>query len=146
MDKAIEDQALDFLMHMMEFYHEKLFKAESAGLTGIREAQFRLLLQLYAVRMLSMSSLGKILYISKPYMTNLVDSLIKEGLVERHSDLYDRRVINISITKKGQETIESIKKQIRNQMKNLLSNLQESDLETLCLSGEKLIGVVSKIH
>ena len=26
MDKTIEDQALDFLMHMMEFYHDKLFK------------------------------------------------------------------------------------------------------------------------
>jgi len=145
-DEKIEDQASDFLMQMLEFYHDKLLKVEKVGLTGIHQAQLRLMFHLYTVRMLSMSTLGKKLYISKPYMTTLVDSLIKEGLVERHPDPYDRRVININITEKGQEKIESIKIQMRDQMKNLLSNLQESDLITLCSCGEKLIGVVSKIQ
>jgi DNA-binding MarR family transcriptional regulator len=146
MDERIKEKALDFLMDMLDFYHEKLLKVENAGIVGIREAQFRLLLHLYANKTLSMSSLGKLLYISKPYMTSLVDSLTKEELVERHPDLYDRRVINISLTSKGQERIELLRIQLREQMKTVISNLQESDLKTLCSSGEKLIGVVSKIQ
>jgi DNA-binding MarR family transcriptional regulator len=145
-NETTQDQALDVLIDLMEFYHEKLFKAEYEELTGIQVAQFRLLIQLHNTPMLPMSTLGKMLYISRPYMTSLVDSLVQENLVERHYNPHDRRVINVSISEKGREKLLSIRNRIRKQLKCLISGLQESDLQILCTSGKDFTGVVSKIH
>jgi len=146
MEKTIEDQALDCLIELMELYHERFFTAEREEITGFQVAQFRLLLLLHNIPLVSMSRLGRVLYFSKPYMTTVVDSLIKEGLVERHPDLHDRRVINVSLTRKGDETLKSVKLRVREQMKKYISNLQESELKTLSTSGREFIRIVSKIH
>ena len=145
MDETIEDQVLDCLMKMIEFYHKALFMAEREEITGIQEAKFRVLLQLYTAPMLSMSTLGKMLYISKPHMTTLVDALFSERLVERHYDPNDRRVINISLTPKGMERLESVQFLIRQQIQKVIGNLHESDLKNLHSSGKKFIEIVSKI-
>jgi DNA-binding MarR family transcriptional regulator len=145
METMIEEQAVDILMSLMEFYHDKLGIAEKQGITGIQSAQLRLLYRLTQVPMISMSALGNMLYISKPYMTTMIDTLMDEELVERHPDLYDRRVINISITEKGRKKLELVRTQIRRQMQSVISNLPKSELEDLCSSGERLIDIVSKI-
>ena len=146
METMKEEQAADVLIRLMEFYHEKLFKAEKQAFTGIQAAQFRLLFHLTTVPMISMSALGNLLYISKPYMTTLTDSLVAERMVERHPDLQDRRVINISITEKGRERLKIVRTEIQVQIRSVISNLDESDLEDLCSYGESLIGIVSKIQ
>jgi len=79
-------------------------------------------------------------------MTTLIDSLIAEGLVERHPDLHDRRVINISITDKGRERLTVVRSEIRLHLRSVISNLEESDLVELCSHGERLIGIVSNIQ
>ena len=141
-----EEQAVDILLSLMEFYHEKLFRAEKQVFTGIQAAQFRLLYHLTTVPMISMSALGNLLYISRPYMTTLIDSLIDEGLVERHPDQTDRRVINIRITDKGQERLNQVRSEVKNQIRSVISDLEKSDLHDLCLYGERLVGIVSKIR
>ncbi|MBN1166378.1 MAG: MarR family transcriptional regulator [Methanospirillaceae archaeon] len=146
MDETIRERALDVLMHMIEFYHEKLIWAECEGLTGIQQAQFRLMFQLCHTPMLPMSVLGKKLFISKPYMTALVDSLVQEGLVERHYNPDDRRVINITISQSGQKRLESVQNRIREKMRILLANLPDSDMQALCSSGETVVKIVSKIE
>jgi len=145
MDETIEQQALDSLMQIIEFYHKCLFIAEREAITGIQEAKLRLLLQLYTAPMTSMSALGRMLYISKPYMTVLVDALIAEELVERHDDPLDRRIIRICITPKGVEKLESVKALIRDQIHNEISSLQEHDLKKLHTTGEEFMKIVSKI-
>ena len=77
--------------------------------------------------------------------TALVDGLVKDGLVERHYTPDDRRVINVSISDAGRETVRSMKSRIRTQMRGLLSHLPESDLQTLCSCGEKISDVIGKI-
>jgi DNA-binding MarR family transcriptional regulator len=145
MDETIEQQALDSLMQIIEFYHKCLFIAEREEITGIQEAKLRLLLQLYTAPMTSMSALGRMLYISKPYMTVLVDALITERLVERHDDPLDRRIIRISITPEGVEKLESVKALIRDQIHTKISSLQEHDLKKLHATGGEFMKIVSKI-
>lgn len=146
METMIEEQAVEVLLRLMEFYHEKLFKAEKQTCSGIQAAQFRVLFHLTTVPMISMSALGNMLYISKPYLTTLIDSLIKEDLVERHPDPHDRRVINIRLTEKGREKLESLRSILKNQIREVVSGLKESELTELCSHGERLISIVSKIQ
>lgn len=60
-----------------------------------------------------MSSLGKMLYVSKPNVTILVEKLVEFNMVKRTLDEKDRRLIYIEITDTGRdflkECVESMK-------------------------------------
>ena len=144
MDDTTLDETAGHLLALLFFYHKQLFKQEY-GISGVQAAQYRLLGTLMKEGSLSMSALGTRLYISKPYMTSLVDALIKDGLVERQSDLKDRRVINITITAKGMEQLKSAKCLYKNNVKQILSVLSAQDLKTLCSSAENVASSLSKI-
>ncbi|MFH0966953.1 MAG: MarR family transcriptional regulator [Methanobacteriota archaeon] len=145
MDDTTLDKTAGYLLALLFFYHKQLFK-QDCGITGVQAAQYRLLGMLMKEGSLSMSALGTRLYISKPYMTSLVDALIKEGLVERQSDLKDRRVINITITVKGMDQLEHAKCLYKGNVKHVISGLGTQDLETLCTSAEKVSSILSKLN
>jgi len=144
MDNTTLDRAAGHLLALLFFYHKQLFKQE-CGISGVQAAQFRLLGMLRKEGSLSMTALGARLYISKPYMTSLVDALIKDGLVERKSDLKDRRVINITITQKGIDQLKNAKSLYEKSFKEIISGLSMQDLEELCISAEKVSSILSKI-
>jgi DNA-binding MarR family transcriptional regulator len=96
----IRDRIAGDLLALLPFYHKRVFRAEH-GISGMQAAQYRVLGLLMSAGVLPMSVIGKRLYISKPYMTVLIDSLVEGGHVERLPDTGDRRVINVAITGKG---------------------------------------------
>ena len=145
MEDTTLDRTAGYLLALLFFYHKQLFKQE-CGITGVQAAQYRLLGMLMKEGSLSMSALGTRLYISKPYMTSLVDALIKDGFVERQSDLKDRRVINITVTAKGRDQLENVKCLYKNNVKHILSGLNTQDLEVLCSSAEKVASILSNIE
>jgi DNA-binding MarR family transcriptional regulator len=114
------------------------------NLTGIQEAKFRLLHILENEGSQSMTELCNQMFISKPYMTRLVDTLVSEALVERQPDVKDRRVINISMTDEGMEYLRNILKELRNHMKSFLSGFSSSDLEKICNASAEIHTTFSK--
>jgi len=140
----IQDKAAEYLLALMPFYHKHIVRT-GYGITGIQAAQYRVLGVLMKAGTLPMSEIGRRLYISKPYMTALIDTLIKDGLVERTPDLADRRVINISITEPGKKHLKQSITLYKNDLKDLLSTLDEYDLEGLCASLESLKAILGKI-
>ncbi len=114
------------------------------NLTGMQEAKFRLLHTLENEGSQSMTKLCNQMFISKPYMTRLVDTLVSEGLVERQPDVEDRRVINISMTGEGMEYLRTMLKELRDHMKFFLSGFSSSDLETICTASAEIHATFSK--
>ncbi len=145
MDVTTLDRAAGNILALLVFYQKQLFKSEH-GITGVQAAQYRLLGILKKEGMLSMTALGTRLYISKPYMTNLVDALIKDGYVERQPNLKDRRVINISITEAGIQHLHEAHRLYKNGIKNILADLNEEDLNNLCASSEVVASILGKIR
>jgi DNA-binding MarR family transcriptional regulator len=144
MTKDVRDRAAEHLLALLPFYHKKLFRPEH-GFTGMQAAQYRMLGVLTREGTLPMSELGKQLYISKPYMTILVDKLIEDGHVKRCPDTEDRRVINITITNSGKRYLKHAGARYKNHVKTLLSDLNTADLDELCSSLAKLRGILSTI-
>lgn len=145
MDEITLDRTASHLLTLLIFYHKQLFKTEH-GITGVQAAQYRLLGRLMKEGTLSMSALGSRLYISKPYMTSLVDALIKEGYVVRQPDQSDRRVINISITESGLKHLHKAHNLYKRCVKDLLADLNAQDLEDLCISAEKVVSILAKVE
>ncbi|MCX6691767.1 MAG: MarR family transcriptional regulator [Methanoregula sp.] len=144
MTQDMQDKAAEYLLALMPFYHKHIVRT-GYGITGIQAAQYRVLGVLMKAGTLPMSEIGRRLYISKPYMTALIDTLIKDGLVERTPDLTDRRVINISITEQGKKHLKQSITLYKNDLKDLLSTLDEHDLEELCSSLVSLKAILGKI-
>jgi DNA-binding MarR family transcriptional regulator len=145
MTDSIKNKIAENLLALLPFYHKKIFRSEH-GITGMQAAQYRMLGVLMKKGTLPMSELGKRLYISKPYMTILVDQLIKDGNVERIPDTNDRRVINIAITPNGSKHLKQVASLYKDDIKNLLFDMEEEDLIELCRSLEKIRRVLSKIN
>jgi DNA-binding MarR family transcriptional regulator len=98
---------------------------------------------------LSMSDIGKCLMMPKPHITVIVDRLIEAGYVERQNNSKDRRIINISITKKGLRDFEKIKQSSSEMLKAKLVLLSDIELETLSVASQQvkeiLISILSKV-
>jgi DNA-binding MarR family transcriptional regulator len=146
MTDIIKESVAENLIALLPFYHKKIFGPGRQGITGMQAAQYRILgVLMKEGTPLSMSELGKRQYISKPYMTILVDQLILDGYVQRIPDTGDRRVINIAITDEGKRHLKQAASRSKETIKNMLSELDGQDLEDLCLSLEKLRNIIDKI-
>jgi DNA-binding MarR family transcriptional regulator len=138
------DQAADYMLRLMPFYHKYIVRT-GFGVTGQQAAQYRVLGVLMKAGPLPMSEVGRRLYISKPYMTILVDTLIEQSLVERHSDPQDRRVVQIAITTRGKAHLKQSVQLYKEDLKGILSTLSAEDLSRLCQSLEHLNTILQKI-
>ncbi len=144
MTEKLLDQAAESMLRLMPFYHKYIVRT-GFGVTGQQAAQYRMLGVLMKVGPLPMSEVGKRLYISKPYMTILVDTLIEQSLVERHYDPQDRRVVQIAITAQGKAYLRQSVNLYKKDLKEILSTLTEADLTRLCQSLEDLHIVLEKV-
>jgi DNA-binding MarR family transcriptional regulator len=93
-----------------------------------------------------MSEIGKRMDISKPYMTALVDKLIREGLVERMPDMRDRRVINVAITRAGRDTLKEFRRNARKIIMENLSSLTSDDISALYVSLKTIRSIMSRLN
>lgn len=80
---------------------------------------------------LSMSEIGSRLAMPKPHVTAHIDKLIAEGMVERNYSMQDRRIINISLTAKGIEDFEAIKKELTKDFRERVGRINEEKLMEL---------------
>jgi len=145
MADILKDRIAENLIALLPFYHKKIFQPR-LGVTGMQVAQYRTLgILIREGTPLPMSELGKRLYISKPYMTLLVNQLIHDGHVQRIPDTRDRRVINIVITTEGRRHLKQVASLYKENIKNILSDLNRQDLDDLCQSLEKIRNIISRI-
>lgn len=79
----------------------------------------------------SMTDLANASLISKPNLTTMVDRFYADGLVERSADLNDRRVVNVTLTKKGKDVLLRHKAEVAAFIESRLALLDEPDLERL---------------
>lgn len=77
---------------------------------GVTLAQCHALLELEAFGVASLSELAGELGLDKSTLSRTIDSLVKEGLVERATSSSDRRAVRISLTAKGRQNAAGINK------------------------------------
>jgi DNA-binding MarR family transcriptional regulator len=144
MDDSLKDKAADGLLALMPLYHRHIFRI-NRHISGMETAQYRVLGVLMKSGSQPISEIGRALYISKPYMTVLIDSLMEKGWIERGRDPDDRRVILVSITPDGKKHLRRAFEVYKEDVKTLLSSLGRSDISQLCSSAECLKKILEKL-
>jgi MarR family transcriptional regulator, organic hydroperoxide resistance regulator len=108
----------------------------------ISPRNFEILMLLDEGGMLHIAEIGERLRIAKAQMTQLIDNLVKFGLIEKRPDIADRRVSNIMITKHGRSVLNEHKGRILRAMKESLSALTERELKDVSDSLCKLRNIL----
>jgi MarR family 2-MHQ and catechol resistance regulon transcriptional repressor len=120
-----------------------IYKRESHVKPLVHDPTY-MILGLLSWRDMPMSEIGKKLCRSKPNMTALVEKMINDGLVKRIDDKDDRRIINISITKKGMNLLREKKDEMKQTLKIGLERLDKKDVDNLHDALEKVNLIFNK--
>lgn len=96
---AIREWAEVFMQRLMRDF--KRFMADS----GLSFTQVNILMRLYHGGPLAVSDLGGHLGITNAAVSQAIDRLVKDALIERAEDLQDRRVKRLTLTEKGRALI-----------------------------------------
>ncbi|HAZ09661.1 MAG: hypothetical protein A2047_03500 [Omnitrophica bacterium GWA2_41_15] len=74
-----------------------------------------------------MCGIAKFMSVTTAAMTGMVDRLEKYGYVKRKSEPQDRRIINVSLTKKGMELVKKINEKRRRMIIDVFGRVSEQD-------------------
>jgi len=118
--------------------HDKLQRFLLKGLVGSASnlknmslSQLNVLMFLETRDHVRMKDIGEKLGIKPSSATNLVDRLIKSGLVERSFDPEDRRVVEVSLSEGGKNLIEEVRKADRKHWEKVIGKIDEKEYEQL---------------
>lgn len=71
--------------------------------------------------------ISKKIGVSAPTLTGLIDRLQRNGYVKRFRDTEDRRIVFVSLTKKGYSYVKKFKKIIQRRWRQILVHLTEEE-------------------
>jgi DNA-binding MarR family transcriptional regulator len=122
-----------------------LMLQDPAFVPQVTKQQLELLIVLEEEGTQQVAEIGNKLHIAKAQMTQLLDKLAKQGLIDREPSLTDRRAINVSLSTHGRRVLGTEKETIRQAAEGLLARVPEKDLKELSASLQKVQEIVSKI-
>jgi DNA-binding MarR family transcriptional regulator len=144
-DRKMLDEIADTLMESFPIFFRRIFRDESQQSMRKFDPSRHVLRIVMMHGPVPMSQMGRHMGISKPYMTALVNKLIREGLVERVSDPEDRRVVKITITTAGKDAVKELKKCQREAVLKNISSLSPEDISVLHDSVKNIRSIISKL-
>jgi DNA-binding MarR family transcriptional regulator len=137
--KAI-DNIVENLFYALPVIHKRLMKIDPPDIEcGIRISRLHIgIMAFLNENAAPISEAANIFLIRKPQMTYLINQMEKAGLVERIPDVNDRRITNVALTLKGKNIFQRCDEYIKSNVKTMLAELTEKELEELSLSLKKL--------
>ena len=109
---------------------------------GLSKARFMVLIQIFVrggEKGLGISELTRFYNVRSATLTGVIDTLEKEGLVERSHDRKDRRRINLRLTKEGKDfMLRFIPAHVEN-MKRMIRGFEEENLHQLLNLNARLV-------
>jgi DNA-binding MarR family transcriptional regulator len=126
---------------MFEF--KKEFQLKSSGLNY---AQLHTLEKIYEDGAVKTLDISKALDISPSTLIGVLDELEKRGLIRRERQETDKRVVLVSVTKKGETVVKKHYQEDELFLFNLLKDLDESECRDLKQLLDKVTGSITELE
>jgi DNA-binding MarR family transcriptional regulator len=92
------------------------------------------------------TALSKSVHLSRSTIVGIIDRLVAKGLVERHRDLRDRRVVLLSATKEDRRLAETAPSPLQDRLASGLHDLSEAAQAKLAASLERVVELMEAKH
>ena len=80
---------------------------------------------------MKVSEISKLMHVTSPTITQSLNSLEGQGLIERHTDVFDRRAVGVRLTERGEELAQEAADAFVASMRGLVEYLGEEESEQL---------------
>lgn len=110
---------------------------------GLSEGGFSVLIALRSLRDkgdTNQSELAKLLEVSKPSMTSLLNRLETDGFVTRTADKTDRRIHTVALTKAGRAKVDDVLPKHLRRVQKFIEGLTPDEAELITPMLDKLLG------
>jgi MarR family 2-MHQ and catechol resistance regulon transcriptional repressor len=149
-EEILEKLAIDLLSIPPLIFREirrKLIKTALADIdVDITPLHFEILRLLEKEGKLHVAEIGEKLQVAKAQMTHLMDKLADLNMIERKTDIADRRTITISLTGRGRAFLKEHKNRLVGTAMETMSRLTDEELEDLANTLNKLRDILSKLQ
>ncbi len=149
-EDILEKVATDLLSIPPLIFREirrKLIKTTLADIdAGITPLHFEIIRLLDGEGELRVTEIGDRLQIARAQMTKLIDKLVDLKLVERQTDVADRRTCIITLSPHGRAVWEEHRASMMNAIREIMGQLSDKDLKDLSDTLRKLQDTLSKLH
>jgi len=149
-EEILERVAIDLLSIPPLIFREirrKLIKTALADIdVDITPLHFEILRLLEKEGRLHVAEIGEKLHVAKAQMTHLIDKLADLNMIERKTDIADRRSVNITLTGQGRAFLEEHKDRLVHTAMETMSRLTDEELEDLANTLNKLRDLLSKLQ
>ena len=130
-----------------EFYNKTIFKNGKKNDLDLSPAVIK---TLYAfvdeTASYPIGTLGKHAHVKRSTITDMVDRLEKEALVERILDPKDRRVVKVRLTNKGRKLKSDFTQMCRREFQDIFSQLSKTETDQLIHHLEEAHKLFKKIN
>ncbi|MGH4139899.1 MarR family winged helix-turn-helix transcriptional regulator [Clostridium sp.] len=142
------DEIFDELISVFPMFTKKIFVINDNTITnkGIARAHVNLMRFLKTEGACTMTDLGKMLYVSKPNITVLVNKLVEFNMVKRILDQNDRRIIYIELTEIGHTCLEKHTEAMKISFNKSMQKFNIDDLALLKETLNNMKIIVEKIE
>jgi DNA-binding MarR family transcriptional regulator len=120
-------------------YLDSAKMSKQFGLTGPQSAVLRSLTNSGSI---SSADLSRKLYVTPSNITGIIDRLEKKELVERIRKQEDRRIVLITLTKKGAELSKSLPDPVEKKLISELSDLEPDHVHMLGLAVNEILNLI----
>ena len=149
-EDILEKVATDLLSIPPLIFREirgKLIKTTLADIdANITPLHFEIIRLLEKEGKLHVTEIGNRLRIAKAQMTKLTDKLVDLKLVERQTDVTDRRTCMITLSPRGKTVLEKHRASLMNALRETMEQLSDEDLRDLSNTLRKLQDILSKLQ
>jgi DNA-binding MarR family transcriptional regulator len=146
-DKGISEEIyrrlFDVFLSLKKNFHMHHQSANTEGMTRLRLGALGIMSQMGA---LPTSDLARLLRISKPQATTLVDGLVASGHATRNESAKDRRIVEIRITEEGLSVLGKALSHVHTVLETRLERLSGEELEALRTSLSVLAPLLEKLQ
>lgn len=129
-EKRVEKMPMSIIswvtLHQLNQFVDKSFKKH-----GINKNQSALLKMLEAHPGITQVKVAKLLHVSKPSVTAIMQKLESEGYIERSVDKNDQRIVNIEVTKKGKDHIEEAQEVLKKIESQIFDGFSDEEIDDL---------------
>ena len=149
-EQILEEVAIDLLSVPPLIFREirrKLIKTALVDTdVDITPLHFEILRLLEKEGKLHVAEIGAKLHVAKAQMTHLIDKLTALNMVERKTDIADRRTLNITLTGRGRVFLEEHRNRLVHTAMETMSRLTDEEFEDLANTLMKLRDLLSKLQ
>ena len=150
LNKNSASQIEDQILKVKEFFVE--FTNKVIGIDGKKLgvdfsfSQLKALSAFKEEKEYTMGELARNIQVAMPAMTDMIDSLEKEGIVQRNRDEEDRRIVKVRLMDRGKVMRREFMEIRRRELEETFKRLSQKDWNDLISYLEKACQILQKIN